>query len=121
MDSERSLVIESGCRCLPPHFTLALGKWVLIICFLAYVLTRFSAGLSDEIALKTYDAMAHHVLQANFNRRVITVSWWSLNKMVGAVLVTLRTMADPVRAHLKEVYGNINQTAEVIQGMPLYA
>lgn len=65
--------------------------------------------------------MAHHVLQANFNRRIMTVSWWSLNKMVGAVLVTLRTMADPVRAHLKEVYANVDDVAEVVQGMPLYA
>jgi mitochondrial distribution and morphology protein 31 len=62
--------------------------------------------------MQTYEAMAYHVLQANFNHRIKTVSWWSLQKTVGAVLVTLRTLADPVREHLKEVYATMDDVTQ---------
>ncbi|KXN90943.1 Mitochondrial distribution and morphology protein 31 [Leucoagaricus sp. SymC.cos] len=64
-----------------------------------------TAGLMDEISMKTYDAMAYHVSQANMNRqRIKTVSLWSLQKTANAILSALRNIADPLSVHLKEVY-----------------
>lgn len=69
--------------------------------------TMWETGLMDEISLKTYDAMAYHVSQANMNRqRIKTVSLWSLQKTANAILSALKNIADPVPAHLKEVYFN---------------
>jgi hypothetical protein len=43
-----------------------------------------------------YDALAYHVTQANMNRRIRTVSIWSLQMTTSAVLSALRNMVDPV-------------------------
>ncbi|KAE9391909.1 hypothetical protein BT96DRAFT_864631, partial [Gymnopus androsaceus JB14] len=40
--------------------------------------TMWETGLLDEISFKIYDALAFHVTQANMNRRIKTVSVWSL-------------------------------------------
>lgn len=54
---------------------------------------------------KTYDALAYHVSQSNMNRqRIKTVSLWSLQMTANAILSALKNIADPVSAHLKEVY-----------------
>ncbi|KAK6997084.1 mitochondrial distribution and morphology proteins-domain-containing protein [Favolaschia claudopus] len=53
-----------------------------------------------------YDAMAYHVTQANMNRRIRTVSLWSLQMTAGALVSTLRTMVDPVSARVREAYLN---------------
>jgi distribution and morphology protein 31 len=56
--------------------------------------------------------MAYHVSQANMNRqRIKTVSLWSLQKTASAILSALKNVADPVSAHLKEVYLNGKQGA----------
>ncbi|EPQ56997.1 hypothetical protein GLOTRDRAFT_73488 [Gloeophyllum trabeum ATCC 11539] len=68
--------------------------------------TLWETGLSDQIALQVYDALAYHVNQANFNRRVKTVSLWSLQKTAAAILSALRTMVDPMSIHLKELSAN---------------
>ncbi|KAJ6625750.1 mitochondrial distribution and morphology proteins-domain-containing protein [Mycena sp. CBHHK59/15] len=68
--------------------------------------TMWESGLMDEISLKTYDAMAYHVTQANMNRRLKTVSLWSLQMTAGAMLSTLRTLVDPMSAHVREAYLN---------------
>jgi distribution and morphology protein 31 len=61
------------------------------------------AGLMDDIALKVYDAFAYHVTQANFNHRVKTVSLWSLQMTASAVLAALRSVVDPVSAHVRDL------------------
>ncbi|KAF5355505.1 hypothetical protein D9758_006407 [Tetrapyrgos nigripes] len=66
--------------------------------------TMWESGLMDEISLKIYDALAYHVAQANLNRRIKTVSYWSLQKTAGAVLQALRTLVDPVSQQFKETY-----------------
>ncbi|KAJ7739053.1 mitochondrial distribution and morphology protein family 31/32 [Mycena maculata] len=68
--------------------------------------TMWESGLMDEISLQVYDAMAYHVTQANMNRRLRTVSLWSLQKTAGAMLSTLRTLVDPVSARVREAYLN---------------
>ncbi|TDL26083.1 hypothetical protein BD410DRAFT_784107 [Rickenella mellea] len=57
--------------------------------------TIWETGLMDDIALKTYDALAYHVTRANFNRRVKTVSLWSLQKTAGMALSALQSVMDP--------------------------
>jgi hypothetical protein len=66
------------------------------------------AGLSDEIALKVYEALAYHVMQANMRRRFQTVSLWSLQQTLSATLKTLRKLADPVRASMRETYATLD-------------
>ncbi|KAJ7267582.1 mitochondrial distribution and morphology proteins-domain-containing protein [Mycena haematopus] len=66
--------------------------------------TMWESGLMDEVSLQVYDAMAYHVTQANMNRRLKTVSLWSLQMTAGAVVSTLRTMVDPVSARMREAY-----------------
>ncbi|KAG7446576.1 uncharacterized protein BT62DRAFT_894412 [Guyanagaster necrorhizus] len=61
-------------------------------------------GLMDEISLKMYDALAYHVTEANMNRRLKTVTIWSLQKTASAVLSALRNAFDPVSAHFKQSY-----------------
>ncbi|KAF7357773.1 hypothetical protein MVEN_00823300 [Mycena venus] len=68
--------------------------------------TMWESGLMDEVSLQVYDAMAYHVTQANMNRRLKTVSLWSLQMTAGAVVSTLRTMVDPVSARMREAYLN---------------
>ncbi|KLO16895.1 mitochondrial distribution and morphology protein family 31/32 [Schizopora paradoxa] len=67
--------------------------------------TMWETGLVDEIALKVYDALAYHVTVANFNRRVKTVSLWSLQKTASAALSTLQTIMTPMSAYLQELKG----------------
>jgi distribution and morphology protein 31 len=55
---------------------------------------------------KTYDALAYHVTQANMNRRIKTVSIWSLQMTASAVLSALRNVVDPLAANFKEAYAN---------------
>jgi distribution and morphology protein 31 len=56
-------------------------------------------------SLQIYDALAYHVSQAAMNRRRMkTVSLWSLQMTVGAVLSALRNSIDPMSAQLKETY-----------------
>lgn len=66
--------------------------------------TMWETGLMDDIAAKVYEAMAYHVTQANFNRRVKAVSAWSLQMTASAILSALRTVMDPMAAHLRELY-----------------
>ena len=58
----------------------------------------------DDIGAKVYEAMAYHVTQANFNRRVKVVSAWSLQMTASAILSALRTAMDPMASHLRELY-----------------
>ncbi|KAF7376534.1 hypothetical protein MSAN_00069400 [Mycena sanguinolenta] len=66
--------------------------------------TMWESGLMDEVSLQVYDAMAYHVTQANMNRRLKTVSLWSLQMTAGALVSTLRTMVDPVSVRMREAY-----------------
>jgi len=69
--------------------------------------TMWETGLMNEIAFKTYDAMAHHVSQSTINhQRMKTISLWSLQRTAGAMMNVLKTMTDPMSAHLKDVYSN---------------
>ncbi|KAF9264091.1 hypothetical protein L218DRAFT_249584 [Marasmius fiardii PR-910] len=101
MNANRTLV-PIHCRVVKPlsHFD---GSW-----------TMWETGLTDEISLKIYDALAHHVTQANFNRRIKTVSVWSLQMTANAVLSALRNLVDPVSLRLKETY---SRSAEEMEGM----
>ncbi|KAH9935705.1 mitochondrial distribution and morphology proteins-domain-containing protein [Fomitopsis serialis] len=67
-------------------------------------LTISTAGLMDIISLKVYEAMAYHVAQANFNRRLKVVSAWSLQMTASAMISALRTLIDPVATHLRDLY-----------------
>ena len=58
----------------------------------------------DVIAIKTYDAMAYHVAQANFHRRVKAVGTWSLQMTASALMSTLRAVMDPMTAPLRDLY-----------------
>lgn len=89
------------------------GSWTLWESELPFSLHKLwthvsQAGLSDEIALQVYEAMAYHVMQANFRRRIRTVSLWSLQQTISALLGTLRIMADPVRVQLRQVYDSLD-------------
>ncbi|KAJ3851751.1 mitochondrial distribution and morphology protein family 31/32 [Lentinula lateritia] len=66
--------------------------------------TMWETGLLDEISLKIYDALAFHVTQANINRRIKTVSVWSLQMTASAVLSALRNLVDPVSIRVREAY-----------------
>ncbi|KAK7473199.1 Mitochondrial distribution and morphology protein 31, mitochondrial precursor [Stygiomarasmius scandens] len=66
--------------------------------------TMWESGLMDEISLKIYDALAYHVSQANINRRIKTVSYWSLQLTANAVLSALRNLVDPVPQRVREAY-----------------
>ncbi|KAI0072505.1 hypothetical protein K474DRAFT_1628894 [Panus rudis PR-1116 ss-1] len=66
--------------------------------------TMWETGLMDEIAVKVYEAMAYHVTQANFNRRLKAVSTWSLHMTASAALNALRSMIHPMATHLKNIY-----------------
>ena len=50
--------------------------------------------------------MAYHVSQANFHRRVKAVGTWSLQMTASALMSTIRTLMDPMAAHLREIYQN---------------
>ncbi|KAG8902332.1 Mitochondrial distribution and morphology protein 31, mitochondrial precursor [Tulasnella sp. 403] len=55
--------------------------------------TIWQTGLSDDVAVKTYDALAHHVVNAN-QRRLKTVSLWSLRMTAGAISSALKNIVD---------------------------
>ncbi|KZS93905.1 mitochondrial distribution and morphology protein family 31/32 [Sistotremastrum niveocremeum HHB9708] len=61
-------------------------------------------GLLDEITLKTYEALALHVTQSNLERRLQTVSLWSLQITAGAILSTVRNILDPAGVHIRNMY-----------------
>ncbi|KZT66346.1 mitochondrial distribution and morphology protein family 31/32 [Daedalea quercina L-15889] len=91
MNANRTLV-PIRCRVVQPLSDFE-GSWTL-----------WETGLMDIIALKVYEAMAYHVAQANFNRRLKVVSAWSLQMTTSAVISALRTLIDPVATHLRELY-----------------
>ena len=64
----------------------------------------WETGLIDVIGMKVYEAMAYHVTQANFQRRVRAVGTWSLQMTASALVSTLRTLMDPMATHLREIY-----------------
>jgi len=69
-----------------------------------------------------YDALAHHVTQANMNRRIKTVSIWSLQMTASAVLSALRNVVDPLTANFKESYANrLKEASSSINGQTLIA
>ncbi|KAG7098363.1 hypothetical protein E1B28_000321 [Marasmius oreades] len=100
MNANRTLV-PIHCRVVKPlsHFD---GAW-----------TMWETGLLDEISVKIYDALAYHVTQANFNRRIKTVSVWSLQMTANAVLSALRNLVDPASLRLlKESYSRSEEQEE---------
>jgi len=48
-----------------------------------------------------------------------TISLWSLQRTAGAVMNVLKTMTDPMSAHLKDVYSNGQNQFEMLEMMPL--
>jgi hypothetical protein len=71
--------------------------------------SQFSTLLRSSLTsihLQTYDALAYHVTQTNMNRRIKTVSIWSLQMTASAVLSALRNVVDPLSATVKEAYAN---------------
>lgn len=91
MNANRTLV-PIRCRVVKPLCDFE-GSWTL-----------WETGLMDEIALKVYEAMAYHVAQANFNRRIKYVGTWSLQMTASAIMNALRTLVDPMAAHLRDLY-----------------
>ncbi|KAJ6477401.1 mitochondrial distribution and morphology protein family 31/32 [Mycena vitilis] len=81
--------------------------------------TMWESGLMDEISLQVYDAMAYHVTQANINRRLKTVSLWSLQMTAGAVISTLRTLVDPLSARARDAYLSGRGLYEIFQPGPM--
>lgn len=55
---------------------------------------------------QTYGALAYHVTQVNMNRRIKTVTVWSLQMTASAVLSALRNVVDPLSTAVKEAYMN---------------
>ncbi|EJU04401.1 hypothetical protein DACRYDRAFT_20942 [Dacryopinax primogenitus] len=55
--------------------------------------TLWETGLMDDIAIKTYEALAYHV-QHGMNRNIRAVSLWSLQMTGNAVLAALRNALD---------------------------
>jgi len=51
-----------------------------------------------------YNALAYHISQVNFNRRVKAVSMWSLQMTASAVLSALRNLVDPVSMQIRDLY-----------------
>ena len=86
------------------------GRYVLLCQFSpSYASTdvwvqMWETGLIDAISMKVYEAMAYHVTQANFHRRVKAVGAWSLQMTASALMSTLRMLMDPMTAHLRDVY-----------------
>jgi len=64
--------------------------------------TMWETGLMDDISFKTYNALAYHVSHANMNRRLKTVSLWSLQITANAALSALRKLVDS--AQFREFY-----------------
>ncbi|OAX31821.1 hypothetical protein K503DRAFT_777261 [Rhizopogon vinicolor AM-OR11-026] len=64
----------------------------------------WETGLMGEISQKMYNALAYHISQVNFNRRVKAVSMWSLQMTASAVLSALRNLVDPVSMQIRDLY-----------------
>ncbi|TBU33707.1 mitochondrial distribution and morphology protein family 31/32 [Dichomitus squalens] len=77
--------------------------------------TMWETGLIDAISMKVYEAMAYHVTQANFHRRVKAVGTWSLQMTASALMSTLRAAMDPMTAPLRELYENGFPSESVFQ------
>lgn len=58
---------------------------------------------SETYNEKVYEALAYHVTQANFNKRVRTVSYWSLQKTIAAALAALQSTMQPMSVFLHEL------------------
>ncbi|EIW63485.1 uncharacterized protein TRAVEDRAFT_114364 [Trametes versicolor FP-101664 SS1] len=83
--------------------------------------TMWETGLIDAISVKVYEAMAYHVTQANFNRRMRAVGTWSLQMTASALMSTLRTLMDPMTVHVREVYEGLPDSETLFQvPQPLY-
>lgn len=52
---------------------------------------------------EVYEALAYHVTQANFDRRVRTVGLWSLQKTIEAALSAMKTVMQPMSVYLQEL------------------
>jgi distribution and morphology protein 31 len=52
-------------------------------------------------AVQTYDALAYHVTQANMNRRIKTVTLWSMQQTTMAALRALRTAVEPLATQMQ--------------------
>ncbi|KAF5380240.1 hypothetical protein D9757_008205 [Collybiopsis confluens] len=76
--------------------------------------TMWETGLLDEISYKIYDALAHHVTQANINRRIKAVSMWSLQMTASAVLSALRNLMDPMSIRVREAYLRSQDESDLI-------
>ena len=64
--------------------------------------------------------MAYHVSHSTINQqRMKTISLWSLQRTAGAVMNVLKTMTDPMSAHLKDVYSNGQIQFELLDMIPL--
>ena len=72
----------------------------------------------DAISMKVYEAMAYHVTQANFHRRVKAVGTWSLQMTATALMNTLRAAMDPMTAPLRELYENGFPSSESVFQLP---
>ncbi|KAH9948663.1 mitochondrial distribution and morphology protein-domain-containing protein [Amylocystis lapponica] len=81
--------------------------------------TMWETGLMDAISIKVYEAMAYHVTQANFNRRIRAVSAWSLQMTASAVLSALRTLVDPMATHFRELYDENFPFDTILHANPL--
>lgn len=73
----------------------------------------------DAISMKVYEAMAYHVAQANFHRRVKAVGTWSLQMTASALMSTLRAVMDPMTAPLRELYEHGVPLESVFQLTPV--
>ena len=92
---------------------------------IAVKVSSFPLALTSPIVELTpttpqvYEAMAYHVSQANFNRRVRVVSAWSLQMTASAILSALRSIIDPMASHLREIYAEGFPYAVVFPAGPL--
>ena len=78
----------------------------------------WETGLIDAISMKVYEAMAYHVTQANFHRRVKAVGTWSLQMTASALMSTLRAVMDPMTAPLRDLYEQGAPSESVFQLPP---
>jgi len=68
--------------------------------------TLWETSLMDDISLKVYEALAYHVSQNNMNRRLKSVSLWSLQVTAMSVISMIRNTLDPAAMQIRDVYLN---------------
>ena len=68
---------------------------------------------------QVYEAMAYHVTQANFNRRIKAVSAWSLQMTASAILAALRSIIHPMATHPREIYREEFPSYTMLPGVAL--